>query len=141
MSFSRPSRMTDYGWRPPTTYVDVLFLILTFFVVITTFRDTERQIDVTLQETQSAHNSVGPATQTIITVRANGTIYIGEQPFTIEALGPRLHDLAAQYPDESVLIRGDRQSQLGTIIKVMDLSYTAGLHNVFLATVKPKSEI
>ena len=42
-----------------------------------------------------------------------------------------------------MLIRGDRQSQLGTIIKaVMDLSYTAGLHNVFLARpLKPKSEI
>lgn len=141
MSFSSPPRATDYGWRPPTTYVDVLFLILTFFITIAAYRDTDRQIDVSLQETQSAKSSVGPATQIVITVRPDGTIYMGERPHTLESLDKTLHELAEQFPDESVLIRGDQKAALGTVIKVMDLCYGAKLRNVFLATTRPRSEL
>ena len=136
-----PPRTTDYGWRPPTTYVDVLFLVVTFFIIVTAFRDTERQMDVTLQAATSARNSVGPATQIVITVRPNGAVYMGERLITLEALGPPSSNSPRQYPDESVLIRGDQASQLGTIVKVMDAAYNAGLKNVYLATVRPKSEM
>ncbi|MCX5660465.1 MAG: biopolymer transporter ExbD [Planctomycetota bacterium] len=141
MSFSAPPSATDYGWRPPTTYVDVLFLILTFFITIAAYRDTDRQIDVSLQETQSAKASVGPATQIVITVRSDGTLYMGERAHTMESLTATLHELAEQFPDESVLIRGDRKSDLGTVIRVMDLCYAAKLRNVFIATTKPRSEL
>lgn len=141
MSFSSPPKATDYGWRPPTTYVDVLFLILAFFITLAVYSDTDRQIDVSLQEAQSTRAATSAGTQIVITVRSDGSVYMGEQRHSLESLAETLRELAAQFPDESVLIRGDRKSDLGTVIKVMDLCYGAKLRNVFLATTKPRSEL
>jgi biopolymer transport protein ExbD len=142
MSFTRTARRgysTDYGWRPPTTFVDVLFLILTFFISIAAVREQEATIDVSLPATETARS--GTRTQIVITVTQDGAIYMAEQAYTLETLGATLRKLAQDFPGESVIIRGDRNSRLGVAVKVMDLAYQVGLRNVYLATTKSAGEI
>jgi biopolymer transport protein ExbD len=140
MSFAGPPADTNYGWRPPTTYVDVMFLILTFFITIAAFRDDDRQINVSLPAQSALKEGAGGRTQIVVTVTKDEQIFLGDRAFTPETLLPKLTELARVYPNESVLIRGDRESSLGTTMKVMDMAYAAGLNDVSLATVKPRKE-
>jgi biopolymer transport protein ExbD len=148
MSFATPPRgaggggsTSDYGWRPPTTMLDVLFLILAFFVTIAAFRDDDRQINVALPTQQAAAAGSGARTQIVITVTRDEKIYMGDRVYTLESLRTTLGELAKQYPNESVVIRGDRESRLGMAVKVMDAAYESKLRNVYLATTKPRAEV
>lgn len=141
MSFSSPSRVqSDYGWRPPTTYVDVLFLILCFFITVSSFRDEDRQIDVALPTTETQRPPAPGKAQIVITVTSDGRILMGDQPYTMDSLRATMAQLASQFPNESLLIRGDRESKLGVAVRVMDEAQRAGIRNVYLATSKPPSE-
>ena len=142
MSFASPPQQgNDYGWRPPTTMVDVLFLTLAFFITIAAFRDEDRQINVALPTQQAARAGGGERTQIVVTVTAGEKIYMGNRLYTLDELHATLTELAKQYPNESLIIRGDRESRLGMTVKVMDAAYDAQLKNVYLATTKPKREV
>ena len=142
MSFAAPPRNgSDYGWRPPTTMVDVLFLTLAFFITIAAFRDEDKQINVALPTQQAARAGGGERTQIVVTVTADEKIYMGNRLYTLDELHRTLVELAKQFPNESLIIRGDRESRLGMTVKVMDAAYDAQLKNVYLATTKPKGEV
>jgi biopolymer transport protein ExbD len=141
MSFASTPPETNYGWRPPTTYVDVMFLILTFFITIAAFRDDDRQINVALPAQEAAKAGGGGRTQIVVTVTRDEQIFLGDRLFTPETLLPKLTELAVLYPNESVVIRADRESRLGMTVKVMDLAYKAGLKDVSLGTIKPRKEV
>jgi biopolymer transport protein ExbD len=121
--------------------VDVLFLILTFFITITAFKEDDTQINVSLPATESARPGTGQRTQIVLTIKDDNTVFMGERSLTLDELRTTLTQLAQQYPNESVLIRGDRESHLGLAVRVMDLAYGSGIRNVFLATTRPKSEV
>ena len=142
MSFaSPPERGTDYGWRPPTTMLDVLFLVLAFFITIAAFREDDRQVNVALPTQESTRPGGAARTQIVVTVTADEKIFMGDRLYTLEALHYTLDKLAKQYPDESVIIRADRSSTVGMFAKVMDVANAVGLHNVAFATTKPPREV
>lgn len=142
MSFSSPRRhVEDYGWRPPTTYVDVLFLIMTFFITTAVFHDEDdRRININLPAAESPKPAAPASRQIVITVTSKGDYLIGDRPYTTDTLKTTLAGLAKDFPNEPVLIRGDRNSALGDTVRVMDIARSVGLNNVFLATIKPASE-
>lgn len=126
---------------PIASMIDILFLMLIFFLTASAFREQDSQIDVSLPATESTRTLPSGRTQITITVQPDGEIYMGEQRYTIDELRGTLRQLAAQFPDESVLIRADRESRVGLAVRIMDLAYEANLRNVFLATSRPRSEL
>lgn len=140
MSFAKPSRDLPGPPFPLASMLDIMFLVLTFFLTAAAYRDFDKQIDVSLPATESGR-SAGPRTQIVVTVTPEGAIYIGEKAYEWEDLRATLADLARQFPNESVVIRGDRDSKLGSVVKVLDLCYALKLKTVYLATTKPAGEI
>src|SRR5262245_24590110 len=136
MSFAAPPQQgsTDYGWRPPTTFVDVLFLILAFFITIAAFKEDDRQVNVALPTQESATAGAQAQTQIVVTVTADEKVYMGDRQYTLPELRRVLGELAKQYPNESVIVRADRSSTVGMLTKVIDTAQAAGLHNLRYAT-------
>ena len=141
MSFASPRRAPVLSVFPLASMIDIIFLVLVFFLTISSFREQERQIDVSLPATETAADASRSRTQVVITVMADGQIFLGDQLHSLESLKTTLAQLQRQFPDESVVIRGDRSSRLGLAVQVMDAAYASGLRNVFLATSKQASEI
>jgi biopolymer transport protein ExbD len=140
MSFSDPARYKVTPALPLTSMLDVLFLLLVFFLTASVFRDQDTQIGVSLP---SASSSAQPASQTqiVITLTAEGRIYMGDKAYEPQALKQVLIQLASEYPDEAVVIRADQSSQTGSAVRVLDLVYSAGLRNVYIATTKQSGEL
>ena len=139
MSYATPTRARGGPVLPLAGMVDVLFLLLIFFMTTSVFREQDQQIAVSLPATDAGTDAPA-ATQIVITISKDDRIYIGEKYYSPEQLRRTLKQLAIQFPNESVVIRGDRGSRLGTAVAVMDIAHAANLTNVSIGTRQPATE-
>ena len=133
MSFAASTRSRSSPVLPMAAMVDILFLLLVFFITASSLRDHDRVIEVTLPGTETDQPGP-PTTPIIITIDAEGRTSIGGQTYPLAELREKLVRRAEQYPDEPVDLRGDARCDHGTIIAVLDTVRAAGLYNVRLHT-------
>ena len=136
MSFTASQRQRSGPVLPLAGMVDVLFLLLIFFMITSIFREFDKQIEVSLPATETGTTVESPM-KVVITITKNDEIFIGDRQYDLDNLRQMLAKLAAAFPDESVVIRGDRGSRLGTAVNVMDIAYAANLNNVAIGSREP----
>jgi len=139
MSFTAETRERTRPALPLAAMVDMMFLLLIFFMTASLYREQERQIEVALPGAETAESGQHKA-PIIITINAEGVIFMGEQAYDLVKLRAALSQLAGQVPNEAVLIRGDRQSQFGLVIQVLDMARAVGIQDVAVATTKKTDE-
>ena len=140
MSFSAPSRERSGPTVPLASLVDILFLLLIFFIVTYSFREQEHFIDVSVPKTETTSPKPG-GTQVVITVTEDGRIYMGNVLHTLASLEEQLQKLAELYPNETIVYRADQNSKFGLGIRVMDLVRKVGLRNLKVATSKKPEDL
>ncbi len=119
-----------------TPMIDVIFLLLIFFMVATTFQDPEREMDVDLPEATSGSPLTEQQDDLIINILRDGSIVLFEKPTTREELVRILHQRAQQDPETPVTIRGDRLVKHEAVVAVMDACGMAGLRQLSLGTLE-----
>ena len=120
--------------------VDVLFILLIFFIATTTFRIASQQptaVKLSLPEAKSAE-AVGKqkSNQVRLTVTAEGTIYLGKEPVATGQLEPALAKAKAVNPEISLELSADKSVSYGIIIGVVDAARVAGIQNITAFTKK-----
>jgi biopolymer transport protein ExbD len=113
---------------------DVVFLLLNYFIVATTFLDPEREIDVDLPQAESAGEPDRPPEEIVVNVLEDGTLVVAGQPVAREELLGLLKSAAQHDPETPVTIRGHRLARHETIVGVMDACGLAGLRNLAVGT-------
>lgn len=110
--------------------LDVMFLLLIFFLVSTTFAKDEVDMNLVLPEARSG----APAESgnlLVINVAQDGAITVdGRQVATMEALRQKLRAAASRNRDQQVLIRGDTRVQFGLVAQALDACLEASLKSV-----------
>jgi biopolymer transport protein ExbD len=117
--------------------VDILLVLLGFFMLTWSFARQERELDVqmpTAGESKEQRRSVG---EVIINVKSDGTLVMNRRPMSPEALLASLSQVAKLYPDQAVVLRGDQRVDYGTIVRTLDLCRKANIWNVAFATAIP----
>jgi len=117
--------------------VDILLVLLGFFMLTWSFARQERELDVqmpTAGEAKEQRRSVG---EVIINVKSDGTLVMNRRPMTPGALLATLTQVAKLYPDQAVVLRGDQRVDYGTIVRTLDLCRKANIWNVAFATAIP----
>lgn len=113
-----------------TPMLDVVFILLIFFIVTTSFVK-ETGIDVNRPSATTAEKkSQG---NILIAINANGDIWIDNREIDIRAVRANIQVLKASYPQSSVIIQSDRDASTGTLVKVMDQVRLAGVRNISIA--------
>jgi biopolymer transport protein ExbD len=140
VSFSSPTRDRTGTAFPLASMVDMMFLLLIFFLTTSAFREQERRMDVSLPQTDNATGQ-SARTQLVITIMEDGSIFLGDKGYNIQTLKQTLAKLAQQFPGEEVIIRGDSGGTFGRCMEVADAAYSAGLRNVSFATIKKRSQL
>ncbi len=90
--------------------IDMVFLLLIFFLVATSFAQEERDQRVKLPVTSSPEPLSAPPRQVIINILSDGTTKVGGRTFSPEKLRTMLARVAKNEPERMVLIRADEQS-------------------------------
>ena len=120
-----------------TPLVDVLFLLLIFFLVGTQFTEAEDAFEVDLPRAAAAAEPLGGRPdELVVNVGAEGQLTLLDEPIGPDRLRERLAEVAAVYPDQTVVIRGDGAGAYRFVVGVMDAVKVSGLTNLSLA-VRP----
>lgn len=117
-----------------TPLIDVVFLLLIFFMVATTFLDPEREIDVELPTAQSAGEPQRTPEEIVLNVLQDGRVFHDGTQLTDDDLRLLLKRAAQHDPETPVTIRGHRLAQHQSIVSVMDACGSAGLFNLAVGT-------
>ena len=117
--------------------VDVVFLLLIFFIVTWQFARFERDMDISVpaaEETTDEPRNVG---EIIVNVQEDGSIVLNGLEVSEEELLAKLKSISEAYPDQAVILRGSSEANFQAIINVLDEIKKAGIWNVAFATTNP----
>jgi biopolymer transport protein ExbD len=117
-----------------TPMLDVVFIMLIFFIVTATFVK-EAGIDVNRPDAATAVKQ--EQANILIAISADNEIWIDRRQVDIRSVRPNIERLHAENPQGSVVIQADKDSRTETLIKVMDAARSAGVFNVAIAAQEP----
>lgn len=114
-----------------TPLIDVMFLLLIFFMVSSTFRD-DLGIDLSLAYADSA--TAQDEETHVVTVSADGTYYFGDSALDEGALERSLREAFARDEETTLVVRADRDAAFARVIWVIDVARTIGYERLALPT-------
>jgi biopolymer transport protein ExbD len=118
-----------------TPLVDMVFLLLIFFLVATTFHQTEREMQIVLPEASSAGPISLALKELVVNIDAEGAIYVGGQRISAEDLEAIVTQAVATNPDQKVTVRADQRTSYADVVRVLDIAKGAGIQEPYLDTV------
>jgi len=133
MNFRRHAKPEIFGFQI-APMVDILLVLLVFFIVTWNFSLSEKELDVKIPTATHSKESEAYVGQVVVNVKTDGTIVFNRKPITAEELVDKLRELAKLYPDQAVILRGDQNANYKYIVNVLDLCRQANIWNVAFAT-------
>jgi biopolymer transport protein ExbD len=118
--------------------IDILLVVLVFFIVTWNFALAENELDVRVPSAAKANEPQPYVGQVVINVKSDGSIVVNRQAKTGPELLEQLKKLSQLYPDQAVIVRGDEAVDYKHIVEVLDICRQADIWNVAFATGKPE---
>ncbi|MDR5860307.1 biopolymer transporter ExbD [Halomonas eurihalina] len=111
-----------------TPMLDVVFIMLIFFIVTTSFI---KESGVEIERPESSAATPRPDVQVLVAITPEGAVWVDGEPVDIHRVGPKV---AGMVSDEgSVVIQADREATTGVLIEVMDRLREADVEQVAVA--------
>ena len=107
--------------------IDIVFLLIIFFMVGTKFTDLERKIELTVPEVSDVTPLSAAPERRIINVYRDGRISIDRRTVTLDELRDELVAARGEYQDLGVVIRGDAEVELQTVVNTFEACRRAGI--------------
>lgn len=118
-----------------TPMIDMVFLLLIFFLVATTFQEEEREIQIALPQAAAAGPISGAMREIVINVTEDGTMIVSGQAHNANQLSALIEDALKDNPEQKITIRGDRKALYEHIVQPLDICKQAGIQEPYLDTV------
>jgi biopolymer transport protein ExbD len=109
--------------------VDILTILLIFFVVSTTFKKDQPEVQINLPESKTATNTPAELDHALVSVDQNDEIKLDGKTIGADELEGAVRDLPPPRKS-SLALQADKKSSFGTIVKVMDALKLAGVKNL-----------
>lgn len=118
-----------------TSLIDVLFLLLIFFMVSSTFKE-QPGMKLELPESKSFEQTEIKELVLQIKIDDSGReeLVLNSQPIVIDSLAARLGAMSDQVEDKTLTIKADKKIQHGLVVKVMDVAKQSGFKKLIIAT-------
>ena len=119
-----------------TPLVDVVLVLLLVFMV--TAPMMSRGIDVSLPVANQPQ--IAPADRITVSMRADGRVFVADQPVNIVLLEDRLRGMTSGNPEAVVYLRADEGLRYGEVIKVVDVIKRAGVERIGFVYALPEEK-
>mgnify|MGYP001792531206 CR=1 FL=1 len=116
--------------------VDVLLLLLIFFLMTWNAARNENELDVKVPKESAAKEKSAPMGDVIVNVKADGNVVVNRRTLSGPDLTTLLEGLVKLNADQAVVIRGDEGGAYKNIVNVLNICSEAGITNVAFATAK-----
>ncbi len=118
-----------------TPLIDVVFLLLIFFLVTSEFEEEERRLDIVLPSATSAVPMTSKPREVVVDVDSQGSIYLHGQRTSLDELQRLLRVAVASNPtNQTVVIRADRETSFQPVVSVMDVCNRTGVSDYSVTT-------
>lgn len=114
--------------------IDIVFLLIIFFLVATTFYEAEKDITIKLAEATQGGDRQKSVRILVVNVRQAGVIVVNERVQTLAQLEEQLIAAKEQHPDVIVVVRCDRHAHHKHFVGVLNLCEKVGVAGVAVAT-------
>ena len=112
--------------------VDVLFLLLIFFMVTSAFIE---QPNIKLELPATRHSEVSKVERTVLTISRDGQLFLKEKPVEKQNLEKELRRLRLDTGDEVLVLKADKMVPYGDVVDIMDDAKGAGFKKVVAPTI------
>ena len=117
-----------------TSMLDVIFLLLCFFVTISVFSQWESEISIKLPSAETASEPERLPGEIIVNLSKEGKVTVNGKALELEELKARLARISKFYPDQAVIVRADKEVRYETLVGLIDACRAANVWNFSLAT-------
>lgn len=139
MNFRRRIRTEPMGFQI-IPIVDVILLLLIFFVSTWTYAQWETELNITVPTAKEVTKTPRTPGEIIINVGKTGEVVLNRKTLADEELRSVLARIAKQFPDQPVIVRGDETTPYKFIVRVLDICRQADIWNVAFATKQPEAQ-
>ena len=116
-----------------TSLVDVLFLLLIFFIVSSTFME-QPGMKLDLPESENSGGVKMDEKEYVVYISRNGDVFLNEEQVEIDSLGVRLKKALPQMKDKGLIVKGDEKIEYGLAVRIMDIAKQSGVEKLVIAT-------
>lgn len=134
----RPERSDERVDINLTPLIDVVFLLLIFFMVSTTF-DRHAKLKVELPEASAKQQQQQQDEPVVVSIDAKGNYFINDRQVvntTLETLKSALQKTVADRKDVSLVLRADAKTPHQSVVRAMDAASQLGLTKLSIATIE-----
>ncbi len=112
--------------------IDILAILLIFFIVTTTFRQKLSQLQINLPESTTAGASTPTSAKKniILQIQSADHVTLDDKPITLDELTEAIEEVQETYPDCKITMQADKDAPFGAVVKVLDALQTAGIKNI-----------
>ena len=118
--------------------VDVLLVLLCFFILTWNFARKEMELDVKVPTAEHGGEPALDVNQTVLNLKADGSLVMNTRPVSYEELGRKMEALAKINKDYAIILRGDENVPYRYVARVLDVCRGAGIWNVAFPVTKPE---
>ena len=119
---------------PLTPLIDIVFLLLIYFLLTTNFM-VEEGVNIKLPEAKASAPQIEE--EIIVYIDQEGRILLKNEEISLPRLFEALQVMIGENPDKVVMVKADRSATVDKVVKVMDMAKAAGAGRLVLATEKP----
>lgn len=127
-----PDDDSDFDMTP---MLDVVFIMLIFFIVTSSFVK-ESGIDINRPDASTA--TFKEQGNILIAITAENDIWIDKRKIDVRAVRANIERLHMENPQGAVVVQADKSSRNGVLVQVLDQIKLAGVNNVALAATPPQ---
>ncbi len=117
--------------------IDIIFFLLVFFMMSMLNMVVQKTMPLNLP--RAAVATIDTTRTLPVSIDPAGQVYVEDTPVSMEALAARLSEEQRSHDKLTVVLRGDRTSEYGRIVEVMDIIKRAGIERLSIATVGPSA--
>ena len=138
MNFRKEFNVNSPGFQM-APMIDIMFLLLIFFMVATIYAQWETKIGINVPSADTGIQTGRTPGEVIINLDKEGTIFINSVEMEPERLHKLLAQIAQTFKGQPVIIRADKKTEYDAVIKVLDICRRVDIWNISFATL-PKED-
>ncbi len=122
---------------PMTSLIDVVFLLLIFFLVATNFTRREMDHAIVLPDSEAGAKASQAPNRLVVNIRESGTLVVNGSVMEEDELRAMAGDFSTGHPGRSAVIRADARVPYRAVMRVFGLCRAAGIQNIDLPVLDP----
>jgi len=116
-----------------TPMLDIVFIMLIFFIVTTSF---VKEAGIEVLKPKASNSKSNKSGNIFIAIKPNGDIWMDKRQVDVERVGANIESMLAEQPTDTVIVQADKDAKHGVVVKVMDAIKSAGDLKITIAAEK-----